>query len=313
MGAGLGAAAILAAGSGMERAQAQLPPPANPVLTVKAAPLLTLGTEWGKVYQMQASADLQTWADTGEPVFGTGTPIEQPMAGPGQQFFRLKVLTKPAMGLAPWTGDGAALQFNEGARAVRCDFQAGGTGLWQTGNVTKTFQWTWQRNGFNTARADLVFADGWREKLDLNYSAPSAGQFSRTVTYGTRLKDTDAGSFGQVPAGGFTPVSTVPPVPTSITGRSIAFCQGSGGGSLTVGAANNGTRLLDGKSTAFFGNWLVTGSASARFTAHFNATHGEEYTFTFTGPLMGKFTRTTYTEGLLRDTDEGCFSLSPVP
>lgn len=297
---------LLAAWTGGAAAQAPLLS-TDPVLTLQPAVLLSLPTEAGKVYQLQASSDLKGWEDSGSPVFGSGTPLEQAMASEGRQFFRLKVLTEPALGSSHWSLDGRSFQLNDGNGVVRYDFPAGSAGYRQAGPSGKSFTWTWQRLSMAGGIAELTFLDGSREFLDLQFSASQIGCFTRRIFADSQLVDTDSGSFGPVPA------AATPLVPSSLDGRSIALCDQPGGSSLTFTSSNSGTRLLDGQPSPFEGNWLVTGIGTARFTATFSPTHGEDYRFTFTGPQTGRYLRQTFTEGIFRDEDEGTFCLGNPP
>lgn len=279
--------------------------PTAPVLTVRPAVEISMPTEPGKVYQMQASPDLTSWENRGEPTFGTGTPIVQPMAGGSSQYFRLQVLTAPVMGMAPWGLEGTALQFNEGPRTVRYDFMAAGQGHLASGITQRNIAWTWRRDGMKSGLIEINPADGSREVLRLNYSAAGLGQFIRKTYIGPRLDNADSGSFGPAPA------ATTLLVPATVAGRTLAFSDLPGGNSLTLTGPNAGVRLLDGASQPFSGNWLVTGINSARLTASFGVAHGEDYRFTFTGPLTGRYTRQTFTEGVFRDDDQGTFCIGP--
>jgi len=279
-------------------------PPALPAMILRPAVVITMPTEAGKVYQMQISPDLKSWSGMGGPLFGTGFPFEKSMPGESQQFFRLQVLTEPAMGPAPWALQAVALQFNEGRRVVHYDFTASGVGTRQTGALSKTFSWTYQRAGLTEGGAVLTFPDGSRETLQLQFSAVQAGRFTRQTFIGSRLEETDDGSFGPAPQ---ADLPLVPPIPT---GFSFAFSDQPSGGNLSLTSASGGTRLLDGQSASFNGNWLVTGSTSARLITTFSSTHGEDYRFTFTGPQTGTFTRQTFTEGIFRDQDIGTFCLT---
>ncbi len=282
-------------------------PPGSPAMTLRPAVVITMPTEAGKVYQMQVSPDLKSWTDMGGPLFGTGVPFEKAMPGAGQQFFRLQVLTEPAMGSAPWALQALALQFNEGRRVVHYDFPASGQGTRQTGALSKSFTWTYQRTGLTDGGAVLTFPDGSREILQLQFSAVKAGRFTRQTFIGSRLEETDDGSFGPAPLVG------LPLVPLIPTGYCFAFSDQPSGGGISLTSASGGTRLLDGQSASFNGNWLVTGSTSARLITTFSSTHGEDYRFTFTGPQTGTFTRQTFTEGIFRDQDIGTFCLTCPP
>lgn len=309
-----GSLVAVASALGVLPAAAQVPVAnagsSEPVLTLRPVVVISMPTEAGKLYQMQASASLEEWSDLGSPIFGDGTPIRQPMASEGQQFFRLKILDQPLMGLAPWSPQGLAYQFNEGRRVVLTSFAQDGSGTWQSGSTSQTHAWTWLRTGNTEAKAELTLSDGTRETLQLTYSAPQAGRFVRWVFRGSELLETDAGSFGPQPqAGG----GNVPLVPASLSGRSLAFCDQPSGGSLTLTTNSTGTRQLEGTALSFHGSWLVTGNNSARLTATFGPTHGEEYRFTFTTPSCGRFTRQTFTGGIFRDADEGTFCLTNPP
>jgi hypothetical protein len=282
-------------------------PSTSPALTRRPAVVITMPTEAGKVYQMQVSPDLKSWTGVGEPLFGTGAPLEKPMPGVGQQFFRLQVMTEPVIGPAPWALQALALQFNEGRRVVHYDFPASGAGTRQTGGLSKSFTWTYQRTSLSDGGAVLTFPDGSRETLQLQFSAVKAGRFTRQTFLGSRLEETDDGSFGPAPKAG---LPLVPPIPT---GYRFAFSDQPSGGGLSLTSASGGTRLLEGQSASFNGNWLVTGSTSARLIATFSSTHGEDYRFTFTGPQTGTFTRQTFTEGIFRDQDVGTFCLTCPP
>ena len=289
-------------------APAQVVLPSNPpVMTLRPAVMISMPTEAGKVYQMQASPDLKSWTGTGGPIFGTGASLEQPMPSAGQQFFRLQILTEPAMGTAPWSLQAMDLQFNEGRRVVQYHFPATGEGTRQTGTLSKTFTWTFQRTSLTDGGAVLTFPDGSRETLQLQFAGMKSGRFSRQSFIGSRLGETDDGSFGPAPQAG------LPLVPLIPTGYCFAFSDQPTGGGLTLTSATGGTRLLEGQVAAFNGNWLVTGSSSARLVTTFSSTHGEDYRFTFTGPQTGTFTRQTYTEGIFRDQDSGTFCLSCPP
>ena len=281
-------------------------PPA-PVLTLRPAVEISMPTEAGRVYQMQASADLASWQNHGDPVFGTGTPVLQPVAVDSRQFFRLQVLSTPAIGAANWSIGGTAIQLNDSIRVVRYDFQPGGLGTTADGTTSKSFTWTWLRDGPACGRVELSFPDNIRDVLKLNYVTAQVGQFSRKTYSGDRLDQTRGGVFGPAPP---TPS---PLVPALITGRSFAFCEQPGGNGLTITSLSAGTRLMDGSRTSFNANWLVTSSSTAHLAANFSATHGENYRFTFTGPLTGRYTRHTFTEGVFRDEDVGTFSLSTTP
>ncbi len=308
-----GLIAAVVAGCGISSAEAQAEPQGNPapVFTLRPAVVISMPTEAGKVYQLQTSPNLETWKDHGAPVFGDGTPIQQPMIGAGHEFFRLKVLTQPAMGLAPWSPAGQNYVFNEGHRIVQTSFAADGHGTCQSGTAPTPHAWTWQRTSFSEARAELTLPEDTREVLYLTFSAPQAGRFVRWVYQGDDFVETYAGSFGPQPAQ--TAAGTGPLVPASLNGRTLAFCDQPTGGSLTLNSSTTGTRLLEGASLTFHGNWLVTGINSARITATFSPTHGEEYRFTFTTPTCGRFTRQTFTEGIFRDADEGTFCLTNPP
>ena len=279
----------------------------TPILTLHPAVEISMPTEPGKVYQMQVSSDLQSWQNHGAPVFGTGRPLLQPMSGAADRFFRLNVLSTPLMGDAPWSIEGTTLQLNEGTRTVRYDFQANGIGHSLTGITRIPFTWTWLRDGLSCGRAELTFPEHVKDVIQLKYAAPKIGQFSRKSYLGTRLDNTDAGTFG--PALG----TASPLVPASIVGRSFALSEQPGGNALSVVSPNAGTRLMDGTHTSFSGNWLVTGHGTARLTANFSATHGEDYRFTFTSALTGRYTRQTFTEGVFRDEDLGNFCLTTAP
>lgn len=279
----------------------------GPVLTLRPAAEISMPTERGKIYQMQASPDLGSWQNHGDPIFGTGQPILQPMTGGTSRFFRLEVVTTPAMGGAPWSLEGTFLQLNEGSRTVRYQFQSNGSGQILAGTASRLITWTWLRNSLRTGRAELTLPDSTREVIDLFYTTSSVGQFVRRAYTGSRLDNTDAGSFGPVPIG------TAPLVPSSVVGRAMAFSELPGGNGLTLTNAHTGERMMDGIVTTFNGNWLVTGSTTARLTANFGATHGEEYRFTFTSGLAGRYSRLTYTEGVFRDADEGNFCLGNAP
>lgn len=301
------------AGWGMGSAGAQVPaqPNSGPVFTLRPAVVISMPTEAGKVYQLQASSNLEAWQDQGEPVFGLGTPMRQPMISEGQQFFRLRVLTEPALGPAPWSPVGHAYQLNEGQRIVQTRFVADGCGIWQDGDIPADCTWTWQRTSPSTARARLTLAGGSREVLDFTYSAPQAGRFVRWVYAENQLAGTTAGSFG--PQAAPSPAGSDLVVPVTLAGRAIAFCDQPSGGSLTMATQTAGTRLLEGGTLPFNGSWLVTGHNSGRITATFSPTHGEEYRLTFTTSTCGRFTRQTFTEGLFRDADEGTFCLTNPP
>lgn len=308
-----GSLVAVVAGWGMGSAGAQAPAPgtSGPVFALRPAVVISMPTEAGKVYQLQASPNLEAWREVGDPVFGDGTPIQHPVIGEGQEFFRLKVLTEPAMGLAPWSPAGQTYQFNEGQRLVQTSFAAEGHGICQSGAVSTPHAWTWQRTSFSEARAELTLPEDTREVLYLTYSAPQVGRFVRWVYRANQFVETDAGSFGPLAAA--AAAGTGPLVPASLTGRTLAFCDQPTGGSLTLNTNTTGTRLLEGAALAFNGNWLVTGNTSARITATFSPTHGEEYRFTFTTPTCGRFTRQTFTEGIFRDADEGTFCLTNPP
>lgn len=277
-----------------------------PTLTLRPAVVLSLSTEAGKGYQMQASSDLENWSDIGEPVFSTGDPVMQPKVAEGRQYFRLKELPQPLPGFAPATPAGLSLQLNEGSRVIRNSFAADGSGTWQTGTIHKSCTWTWQRTGFSESKSELKLSDGSREVVQFSYCSPQCGRFTRLTYMGERLLEGDAGSFGPGPA---AHAAGSPLVPSAVTGRSLALCEMPGGSGLSLGAHGKGTRQLDGTSLPFQGSWLVTGSTTARLSANFGPTHGEDYQFTFTGPQTGRFIRHTYTGGVYRDTDSGNFCL----
>lgn len=278
-----------------------------PVLSLRPAAEISLPTEAGRVYQWQSSPDLQSWKNLGDPVFGTGASISQPVSGSSVQFLRLQIVDAPPVGDAPWSLEGSATQLNEGARTLRYQFNANGQGVSGSGSAAKSFSWAWLRDGMACGRAELTFGDGTREVIQLRYCAPKVGQFTRQTFTGTRLDNTDAGTFGPAPA---TAGSLVP---ASIQDRPLALSGPTAGCGLSLAGLSGGVRLLDGCAMAFTGNWLVTGSTTARLTAHFSPTHGEDYRFTFTGPLTGHFTRQTFTEGVYRDEDQGTFCLNPAP
>jgi len=279
----------------------------TPIMTVHPVAEISMPTKPGKVYQMQASSDLQSWQNHGEPVFGTGTPLLRSMSGGANRFFRLEVLSTPLMGDAPWSIEGTNLQLNEGTRTVRYEFQANGIGNALSGITRNPFTWTWLRDGLCCGRAELTFPENVKDVIQLNYAAPKIGQFLRKTYLGTRLDNTDAGTFGPAPS------TASPLVPASIVGRTFAFSEQPGGNALSVVSPNAGTRLMDGTNTSFSGNWLVTGQSTARLTANFSATHGEDYRFTFTSALTGRYSRQTFTEGVFRDEDLGNFCLTTAP
>jgi hypothetical protein len=280
-----------------------------PVITVKPAVVVSMPTEPGMVYQMQASADLQSWSPVGKPILSTGSPIEQPVATASQQFFRLQIVDGSNHGPAPASIEGHNLQFNEGSRVVLVNFSPNGNGTWRSGATTQLFQWIWERTSLTEGKAELSLPNGKREVLQLSYAVPQAGRFTRLVYQDNQMVDTDGGSFGpqQVQS---TTTTIVPAVPLTLAGRSIVFSDLPTSGSLTIGPNSSGTRQMDGTSKAFSGNWLITGATSARLLANFSPTHGEEYRFTFMTPNCGRYSRQTFTEGLFRDSDEGTFSLT---
>jgi hypothetical protein len=281
---------------------------APPVLTLKPAVIVGMPTEAGKVYQLQDSPDLVTWQDCGTPVFGTGAPIRQPMAGENQRFFRLKVLTEPAIGPAPWSLNGLTLQFNEVGRIVCCTFNPNGSGTWETGTLTRPFTWAWQRSSAAKGQVTLTFPAPAREILQLKFSAPLCGSFTRRTFNGPHLADSDSGSFGPAPA-----AAAAPNIPAAIINRPIAFCELNCGGSITLTDPTHGHRLLDGVSSPFGATLLVSGASSVRLTATLNGGTREQYQFTFTSPDAGHFIRQTFARGVLRDEDEGCFCLGNAP
>jgi hypothetical protein len=50
-------------------------------------------TEWNNLYQVQASADMQSWTNVGGPVSGNGSvrSVTYPIASPQQEFFRVRL------------------------------------------------------------------------------------------------------------------------------------------------------------------------------------------------------------------------------
>lgn len=299
----------LTAGVMIWAAGAQAQQSSAPVVTVKPAVIVSMPTEAGMIYQMQASADLQNWSPLGEPILSTGSPIEQPAVAGSQQFFRLQMVDGSEVGPCPASIEGQNLQFNEGSRIVLASFSANGNGTWRSGSTTQLFQWIWERTSLTEGKAELSLPNGKREVLQLHYAVPQAGRFTRLVYQDNQLVDTDGGSFGPQPVAG-TSTTINPGIPVSVAGRSIVFSDLPSSGSLDIGLNSTGTRQMDGASLPFSGNWLVTGSNSARLLANFNSTHGEEYRFTFLTSNCGRYTRQTFTEGLFRDADEGTFSLT---
>ena len=298
--------------------------PAAPTVLLKAAVEVSLPTVAGKVYQWQTSADLVTWEKHGGLVFGTGEPLCHANACGACQFFRLQVLTAPVMGDAPWSAEGSSLQLNEGTSTMVYAFQAnhaGTTRLLSAGNTSPAsstpvpFTWKWLRDGLTHVRLEVTRPTATppdataitREIIHLTYVAARAGQFTRRAFIGTRLDQSAAGSFGPLPAANSSTV------PSSLIGRTIAFSESPGGSALTIASAMTGQRLIDSQAMPFTGTWLVTGSNTARLTTSFTATHGEDYRFTFTSPLTGRFSRQTYTEGIFRDDDQGNFCLNIAP
>jgi len=301
---------LVLACAGGAQAQVTVTPASTtmPVLTVKPLAILSLPTQAGVVYQWQGSPDLQNWRNLGQPVFGTGVPVERPMNGAGTQFCRLQVLTQPGMGTAPWQLEGLAFQLNDGVRTGRYAFATASGGTLLSGGVTKAFTWTWQRDGLTQGKAELNFTDQSREILAFSFNADMAGHFTRRTYSPARLEGSNDGSFGPVPS----PVSGNL-APTSIAGRTFALDDMPTGSTLGFTTANSGTRQLEGQLKSFNGNWLVTSATTGRLILNFSATHGEEYTFTFSGPLTGRFTRHTFTEGTFRDEDDGTFCLTSPP
>ena len=286
---------------------------AAPALSLRPAAEISLPAGPGKVYQMQTSADLSSWQNIGSLIFGTGTPIFQPVAGGSNQFFRVQVQTTPAMGDAPWTPQGSSIQLNEGPRTVRYEFQGNGQGRAWIGTSSYEFTWTWMRHGLSRARAEITLSGTPtpgippREVIELTYVAAEVGQFIRRCYTGLRQDNTDSGSFGPAPSA----TSTL--VPASILGRTAAFSESPSGNALTLTTPDSGLRLMDGTSTSFNGSWQVTGNATAGLIARYGTTRREEYSFSFTSPLSGRYTRRTFTEGVFRDHDQGTFCLSATP
>lgn len=284
-------------------------PGSAPVLTVRPAVQLLMPTEAGTVYQLETSPSLTSWVPVGGPVFGTGAPLIHTAPGHGQEFFRLQVLGQPLVGDALWDLKGQAFQLNDGVRNVRYSFTQTDSGSWKSGNTTRAFTWSWTREGLQSGRSELVFEDGSREEIQLQFTASLCGRFTRSQFSATRLVSTHDGSFGPVP------VLPVPPplAPLTLLGRPIALGDAPSGSSITLQSASGGTRVLDGQAQTFSGQWLVTGSGTARLTANFGTRHGEEYDFVFTGPSTGRFTRTTFTESMFPDLDTGTFCLGSAP
>ena len=211
------------------------------------------------------------------------------------------------MGAAPWALGNTSAQLNEGDRTLIYYFTGNGQGTVVSAGTPRTFTWSWLRNGLSCGESVLTYGDSTREVIQWKYTAPTTGQFIRESFVGGRLDRTDEGTFGP------NPVDGTPLVPASIPGRPMALSGVAAASGLTLTRSDSGTRLLDGKTASFAGNWLVTSSSTARLTAAFSPAHGEEYRFTFTSPLTGRYTRLTYTEGVFRDEDGGTFCLGAQP
>lgn len=278
-------------------------------LAVTDTAQLVLPSEPGKVYQLLASTDLNTWPEAGEPVFGTGEPIElwpPAQAKPAtHQFFRVRIDTEPAGGLAPWKLTDTPLLLNEGDRAVKYEFGAEGAGFWKTGEITRPFTWVWLRTGKDSGKVTVNWPDGGaHEDLKLDFDGPLLGHFTRDQWAEGLLVNSSAGTFGAVPAAGS------PLMPGALAGRKIALADGATGSVLSLDTTNAGTRSLDGDSRPVTYSWLVTGGNNINLTTSISPTHGEEYQLIFKGPQTGKFIRKTFTEGVFRDEDSGVFTLS---
>ncbi len=300
-------AACLAAGLGGAAAQGLLGV-ASPSVSLRPTVVLSMPLAPGLLYQLQGSADLQWWSDLGAPLRGTGAAWEQSLAVGGLPFFRFKVLDQVPLAWAPETLAGQSLQCNDGLQINRAAFAESAEGTWQVGEVSKACLWTWQRSGPEQGRAELQVADGTREVLLFQYTAPRAGHFTRQRFRGAQLEESSAGSFGPAPA-----PSAVLAVPTSLAKRTLALGDLPDGSSLTLTSEGGGERYLAGQTSAFTGTWLITGTRTARLVASFGPAHGEDYQFTFTAPQAGRFTRQTFSEGIFRDFDEGTFCLDNPP
>ncbi len=279
-----------------------------PILSIRPVVTITMPTEEGVVYQMQSSSNLQAWNNVGQLIFGNGSSLEQRMSGGSTQFFRLQAINQPKMGSAPWSLNGQSFQLNDGTRTGRYFFAANGdTGTWDSGSLNKTFTWTWQRPGMDDGTAELTYPDGSRDVLAFHFLAGTLGHFTRASFSPARPEGTCSGSFGPV-----APANLPGPLaPNAVSGRSLILAALPDGSVLNFTGNNGGTRTFEGQTLPFTGNWLTTGSTSARLLINFTPTHGEDYTFAFTGPLTGRYTRNTFTESTFRDTDEGTFCMTP--
>ena len=305
---------------GVGAAVAELPPAPEVVICPVAA--LTMPTVAGKVYQMQSSADLLAWVPEGGEIFGSGEAIsEQRMAEETGRFYRWQVSTGPVLGLAPWQVAGASFQMNENGVVTRYDFMAGNKVVRQTGDGEReTLACQWQRVGRDEGRAALgnyvppgisagILAAPEtveREVLDLVFSGTGVGQYRWEKTVGKKVARVGMGSFGPAATAAVAPENWVP---RTVVGREIALCSQPNGGGLRFVSAAAGSRCLGGEVCNYSGTWSMRGVRAARLVATFLPGHREDYTFTFTGPGTGRFTRQTFTHWVLRDEDAGTFCL----
>lgn len=292
-------------------------------LTIHTAIEVEFPTAKGRLYQLQGSSNLTDWASIGDPVFGSGRPVNRVFstrtgAEVVFQSYRLETTEVTDTGFAPWSLAGLRLQLDDRSDADLVVFSSETEGTAREGD-DDTFTYELTRLDLNTVVADLRRDDQRNDLLTLTFTATDRGTWVRDEFRKGRLKDRDVGVFRIVAAGGSgtntPPVDPVGPggqPVASLDGRTFVFQDGETPDRLVFGTGSTGTELgddlNDDEPNRFGFSYEVTGDHTARLVVTFKPGRYDEYDLTFASDAQGRFVRREFRDGRLKDTDRGSFS-----
>ena len=287
-------------------------------------------TRQGNVYDLQWSADNQTWKSSNEFYFGDDSRVVDATAArrePGvrQRFFRVKVLDAADVGHGPVSLAGNSYVFNDGSALRVFTFLDSTTGvLGSAEGPTIQFRYDFHKSGPAEGKLRLLFGDQ-EESHTLAFETVSAGSFeikhpesgdvdrnlsgtfTRLVPSKTSPGTVGSGDEAGVPAFGLGDASPAEAL-ASVIGHSFLFYSEGQRGLIRVMNASYVKESMLNRSSSFRYEYSVEG-ASAYLTVWKGHEKYDHYELDFLNSMAGSFRRSQYVDAQLTDADMGVFSI----
>lgn len=304
---GVAAAAVwFAAGSSGVRAQEGSPPQ----LSSWGALMLTVPAEKSQTCLLERSTDLLLWEPSSQVYYGGGgarSIIATAEAEGEDAFFRIRLTTTPAGGLARWSMDGIRMMLVTKQGPGLALFNGDQSGVWtESSGSERPFTWDWERTGADTGNCVITWPQGSREAITIHYLGTDAGVFSSILTEDGVSRGLAQGAFCHMPLGDLTQQ-----IPSALEGRQIIF-SGTGRPLSVRIAAEGVASVSNGSGVALFSSAYTAGAGSAA-TLDLVCSDGWAHSFVleFSGPGCGQYRCDSSLNGVRRREATGVFATDP--